>query len=448
MKFLRNYLNKIKPKFEEGGKLHAFRSLFDGFETFLFVPIDTSKSGVNIHDAIDSKRIMSLVVIALIPSLLLGMYNIGLQNAIAAGTAATTCWFDMFLYGLVVTLPKIVVAYAVGLGIEFTVAQWKNEEIHEGFLVSGILIPMIVPVGCPLWVLALATAFAVIFAKEVFGGTGMNIVNVALIARAFIFFAYPQVISGDGVWVATEQICGLGADVPVLPNVDGYTCATALGQIANSNITELQALANDTTLTFANAFADGAPITGAQYLVTDTIPAAIATEPATVVTTSVASQLSVSDMLFGFMPGSIGETSVIAIALGALLLLFTGVASWKTMLSVFVGGIAMSLLFQHTMPENPVAQIPFWQHIILGGFCFGAVFMATDPVTSARTEKGKYIYGFGIGAMAILIRVMNPGYPEGMMLAILLMNVVAPFIDYCVVQSNVKARAKRVTKKN
>ena len=448
MKFLRNYLNKIKPKFEEGGKLHAFRSLFDGFETFLFVPKDTSKSGVNIHDAIDSKRIMSLVVIALIPSLLLGMYNIGLQNAIAAGTAATTCWFDMFLYGLVVTLPKIVVAYLVGLGIEFTVAQWKNEEIHEGFLVSGILIPMIVPVGCPLWVLALATAFAVIFAKEVFGGTGMNIVNVALIARAFIFFAYPQVISGDGVWVATEQICGLGADVPVLPNVDGYTCATALGQIANSNITELQALANDTTLTFANAFADGAPITGAQYLVTDTIPAAIATEPATVVTTSVASQLSVSDMLFGFMPGSIGETSVIAIALGALLLLFTGVASWKTMLSVFVGGIVMSLVFQHTMPENPVAQIPFWQHIILGGFCFGAVFMATDPVTSARTEKGKYIYGFGIGAMAILIRVMNPGYPEGMMLAILLMNVVAPFIDYCVVQSNVKARAKRVTKKN
>ena len=439
MKFLRNYIDKIKPKFEEGGKLHAFRSLFDGFETFLFVPKDTSKSGVNIHDAIDSKRIMSLVVIALIPSLLLGMYNIGLQNAIAAGTVATTCWFDMFLYGLVVTLPKIAVAYAVGLGIEFTVAQWKNEEIHEGFLVTGILIPMIVPVGCPLWVLGLATAFAVIFAKEVFGGTGMNIVNVALIARAFIFFAYPQVISGDSVWIATEQICGLGADVPVL--ADGYTSATALGQIANYELA-------DATQTFAGVFADGAPITGAQYLVTDTIPAAIATEPATVVTTSVASQLSVSDMLFGFMPGSIGETSVIAIALGALLLLYTGVASWKTMLSVFVGGIAMSLLFQHTMPENPVAQIPFWQHIILGGFCFGAVFMATDPVTSARTEKGKYIYGFAIGAMAILIRVMNPGYPEGMMLAILLMNVVAPFIDYCVVQSNVKARAKRVTKKN
>ena len=430
MKFLRNYLNKIKPKFEEGGKLHAFRSLYDGFETFLFVPNDTSKSGVNIHDAIDSKRIMSLVVIALIPSLLLGMYNIGLQNAIAAGTVDTTCWFDMFLYGLVVTLPKIVVAYAVGLGIEFTVAQWKKEEIHEGFLVSGILIPMIVPVGCPLWVLALATAFAVIFAKEVFGGTGMNIVNVALIARAFIFFAYPQVISGDGVWVATEEICGLGANVA---NVDGYTCATALQQIADAKLDALPAFANDSTLTFATAFADGAPVLGA-----DAATAAAGN----------AAALSVNDMIFGFMPGSIGETSVIAIALGAALLLFTGVASWKTMLSVFVGGIAMSLLFQHTMPENPVAQIPFWQHIILGGFCFGAVFMATDPVTSARTEKGKYIYGFGIGAMAILIRVMNPGYPEGMMLAILLMNVVAPFIDYCVVQSNVKARAKRVTKKN
>ena len=395
MKFLRNYLNKIKPKFEEGGKLHAFRSLFDGFETFLFVPNDTSKSGVNIHDAIDSKRIMSLVVIALIPSLLLGMYNIGLQNAIAAGTAATTCWFDMFLYGLVVTLPKIVVAYAVGLGIEFTVAQWKKEEIHEGFLVSGILIPMIVPVGCPLWVLALATAFAVIFAKEVFGGTGMNIVNVALIARAFIFFAYPQVISGDGVWVATEEICGLGANVP---SIDGYTCATALQYVANG----------------------AAPVGAAGELLTS------------------------SDMIFGFMPGSIGETSVVAIALGAALLLFTGVASWKTMLSVFVGGIAMLYAFQDKLPD----AMPLWHNLLLGGFCFGAVFMATDPVTSARTEKGKYIYGFGIGAMTIIIRVMNPGYPEGMMLAILLMNVVAPFIDYCVVQSNVKARAKRVTKNN
>ena len=398
MKFLRNYLNKIKPNFEEGGKLHAFHSLFDGFETFLFVSNDTSKSGVNIHDAIDSKRIMSIVVLALMPAMLLGMYNIGLQNAIAAGAVATTGWFEMFVFGLFVMLPKIAVSYIVGLGIEFTVAQWKKEEIHEGFLVSGIIIPMIVPVGCPLWILAVATAFAVIFSKEVFGGTGMNIVNVALIARAFIFFAYPSVISGDSVWVATEPILGFGAQA-----VDGYTCATALQHAAN-----------------------GVAITGAD-------PAAT---------------LSVCDMLFGFMPGSIGETSVVAIAIGAVILLFTGVASWKTMFSVFVGGIAMSLLFRHTMTESAIAQVPFWQHLILGGFCFGAVFMATDPVTSARTEVGKYIYGFGIGAMAILIRVLNPGYPEGLMLAILLMNVTAPFIDYCVVQSNVNARAKRLTKKN
>ena len=397
MKFLRNYLNKIKPKFEEGGKLHAFRSLFDGFETFLFVPNDTAKNGVNIHDAIDSKRIMSIVVIALMPALLLGMYNIGLQNAIAAGNAETTSWIDMFVFGLMVTLPKIVVSYAVGLGIEFTVAQWKKEEIHEGFLVSGMIIPMIVPVGCPLWVLGVATAFAVIFAKEVFGGTGMNIVNVALIARAFIFFAYPSVISGEGVWVATESVMGFGTDV------DAFTCATALQHAAND-----------------------AAIVGADPGVA----------------------LSAADMIFGFMPGSIGETSVLAIAIGAVILLWTGVASWKTMFSVFAGGVLMSLLFQHTLPDNPVAQLPAWQHLVLGGFCFGAVFMATDPVTSARTDTGKYIYGLGIGAMAILIRVLNPGYPEGMMLAILLMNVTAPFIDYCVVQSNINARAKRLTKKN
>ena len=392
MKFLRNYLNKIKPKFEDGGKLHAFRSLFDGFETFLFVPNDTAKNGVNIHDAIDSKRIMSLVVIALIPSLLLGMYNIGLQNAIAAGTVETTTWFQMFLFGLVVMLPKIAVSYIVGLGIEFTVAQWKNEEIHEGFLVSGIIIPMIVPVGCPLWILALATAFAVIFAKEVFGGTGMNIVNVALIARAFIFFAYPSVISGNEVWVATEQVFGLGE------TIDGYTCATALQYVSK-----------------------GQEVLGAA-----------------------GTALTTGDLFFGFMPGSIGETSVLAIAIGAAILLYTGVASWKTMFSVFVGGAVMLYVFQ----DKFAGTVDWWQNLLLGGFCFGAVFMATDPVTSARTETGKYIYGFGIGAMTIIVRVLNPGYPEGMMLAILLMNVVAPFIDYCVVQTNINARAKRLTKKN
>lgn len=397
MKFLRNYLDKIKPNFEEGGKLHALRSVFDGMETFLFVPNETSKSGVNIHDAIDSKRIMSLVVIALLPALLFGMYNLGYQNALAADKLADTTILQMLLFGAMVMLPKIVVTYLVGLGIEFVVAQWKNEEIHEGFLVSGILIPMIVPAGCPLWVLAVATAFSVIFAKEVFGGTGMNIVNVALIARAFIFFAYPSVISGESVWVAKEAIFGIGYDLP-----DSYTCATALQYVK-----------------------DGADIVGAT-----------------------GANLSVCDMICGFMPGSIGETSVIAIALGAALLLWTGVASWKVMFSVFVGGLAMIALFTGLMPENPALQQPFYTHLLLGGFCFGAVFMATDPVTAARTETGKFIYGFGIGAMAIIIRVFNPGYPEGMMLAILLMNVTAPFIDYCVVQSNVKSRAKRLTKKN
>ena len=397
MKFLRNFLNKIKPNFEEGGKLHALRSVFDGMETFLFVPNDTSKSGVNIHDAIDSKRIMSLVVIALVPALLFGMYNLGYQNALAAGQLETTSHLDMFVYGLMILLPKIVVTYLVGLGIEFVVAQWKNEEIHEGFLVSGILIPLIVPAGCPLWVLAVATAFSVIFAKEVFGGTGMNIVNVALIARAFIFFAYPSVISGESVWVATESIFGFGYDL-----ADGYTCATALQYVNGGGIAVGAAGAN----------------------------------------------LSVCDMICGFMPGSIGETSVIAIALGAALLLWTGVASWKIMLSVFVGGIAMILLFTGLMPDNDALQQPIYTHLLLGGFCFGAVFMATDPVTAARTETGKYFYGFGIGAMAIIIRVFNPGYPEGMMLAILLMNVTAPFIDYCVVQSNISARSRRLTKKN
>ena len=386
MKALRNYLDKIKPNFEEGGKLHAFRSVFDGFETFLFVPNTTSKSGVSIHDAIDSKRIMSFVVIALIPALLFGMYNVGYQNYAAAGTLTSASWFDLFLYGFLAVLPKILVSYIVGLGIEFAWAQWKGEEIQEGFLVSGILIPMIVPIGCPLWILAIATAFAVIFAKEIFGGTGMNIFNVALVTRAFLFFSYPQKMSGDSVWVATDQIFGLGNTLP-----DGFTAATPLGQIGAGQ--EVQA--------------------------------------------------SLCDMITGFIPGSIGETSVIAIALGALLLLWTGIASWKTMLSVFVGGGVVAALFA----AGDMTPIPWYEHLVLGGFAFGAVFMATDPVTSARTECGKWVYGFLIGAMAIVIRVKNPGYPEGMMLAILLMNLLAPLIDYCVVQRNISKRAKRVANK-
>ena len=389
MSALRNYLDKIKPNFEEGGKLHAFRSVFDGFETFLFVPNNTAKSGTHIHDAIDSKRIMSLVVIALIPAMLFGMYNVGYQHFIATG--AEGGFWAMFFYGFLAVLPKIIVSYVVGLGIEFTVAQWKNEEIQEGFLVSGILIPLIVPIDCPLWILAIATAFAVIFAKEVFGGTGMNVFNVALITRAFLFFAYPTKMSGDAVWVSSDSILGLGK------TVDGLTVATPLGQAATASA------------------ATGFPEFN-------------------------------MDMITGFIPGSIGETSVIAIAIGAVILLWTGVASWKTMLSVFVGGGLMAWIFNAVGPDTAIANMPWYEHLVLGGFCFGAVFMATDPVTSARTECGKYIYGFLIGVMAIVIRVLNPGYPEGMMLAILLMNIFAPLIDYCVVQNNISKREKRIAK--
>ena len=382
---LRQFVDKIKPNFEKGGKLHAFRSVFGGFETFLFVPNHTAKRGSNIHDCFDSKRMMIMVCLALVPALLFGMYNVGYQHYLAAGMLEAATFMQVFGYGFLAVLPKIIVSYLVGLGIEFTVAQWKGEEIHEGFLVSGLIIPMIVPVGTPLWIIALATAFAVIFAKEIYGGTGMNIFNVALVTRAFIFFAYPSVISGDAVWVATDSIFGLGADI------DGYTAATALGQ------------------------------------------AAVAEAPAWDM-----------NMVWGFIPGSIGETSVVAIALGALILLGSGIASWKTMLSVFVGGGLMAWVFnQIGNPDNAVAMMPWYQHLALGGFCFGAVFMATDPVTSCRTECGKYIYGFLIGVVAILIRVLNPGYPEGMMLAILLMNLFAPLIDYYVYQSNVSKRAKR-----
>ena len=384
MKALRNYLDKIKPNFEEGGKLHAFRSVFEGFESFLFVPNTTAKSGTHIHDAIDSKRIMIIVVIALLPALLFGMYNVGYQHYLAAGLDGT--FWQLFGYGFLAVLPKILVSYIVGLGIEFIVAQWKKEEIQEGFLVSGILIPMIVPVECPLWMLAIATAFSVIFAKEVFGGTGMNVFNVALITRVFLFFAYPASMSGDAVWVAKDSIFGLGK------SLDAVTVATPLGQAATTHLPEFN-----------------------------------------------------WDMVTGLIPGSIGETSVIAIAIGAAILLMTGIASWKIMLSVFVGGGLTAWLFNVAGPDTYIANMPWYEHLVLGGFCFGAVFMATDPVTSARTETGKYIYGFLIGVIAIIIRVLNPGYPEGMMLAILFMNVFAPLIDYYVVQSNIKKRMKRLT---
>lgn len=386
MSALRKYLDRIKPSFGKEGKLHAFRSVYEGFESFLYVPNSTAKSGTNIHDSIDSKRIMSIVVIALLPAMLFGMYNVGFQNYKAASTLAAASFFDVFAYGFLAVLPKIVLSYIVGLGIEFAWAQWKGEEIQEGYLVSGILIPLIVPVTCPLWMLALAIAFAVIFCKEIFGGTGMNIFNVAIAARAFLFFSYPAKMTGDAIWVETDRVFGLGNALP-----DAFTMATPLGEIGQG----------------------------------------------------VNVPYSISDMIVGFIPGSIGETSVVAIAIGAAILLWTGIASWKTMSSVFVGGIVTALLFS-LLGMTP---IPWYEHIILGGFCFGAVFMATDPVTSARTETGKYIYGFIIGLMAIVIRVMNPGFPEGMMLAIIFANMFAPLIDYCVVQNNINERMKRLTSK-
>ena len=381
MKALRNYLNKIKPNFEKEGKLHAFRSIFDGFETFLYVPNTTAKTGVSIHDAIDSKRIMSMVVIALLPAMLFGMYNVGYQNYLAAGSLATATFWEIFGFGFLAVLPKIIVSYVVGLGIEFAWAQWKGEEIQEGYLVSGILIPLIVPVGCPLWMLALACAFSVIFCKEIFGGTGMNIFNPAIAARMFLFFSYPSVMTGDKVWIADSPIFGLGGTP-----LDTSTGATPLGQIAQG-----------TDVPFN------------------------------------------MDMITGLIPGSIGETSIIAIAIGAVILLWTGIASWKTMLSVFVGGAVFAFLFERT----GMSPMPWWEHFVLGGLAFGAVFMATDPVTSCRTECGKYIYGFLIGAMAIIIRVMNAGYPEGMMLAIFFGNMFAPTIDHFVVQRNISKRLKR-----
>ena len=382
---LRSYLDKIKPNFEEGGKFHAFQSVFEGFETFLYVPNTTAKSGTSIHDAIDSKRIMFTVVVALIPALLFGMYNVGYQNYLAADALATASFWEVFAYGCLAVLPRVIVSYVVGLGIEFAWAQWKHEEIQEGYLVTGIIIPLIIPVTTPYWILVLAIAFAVIFGKEIFGGTGMNIFNVAVLTRMFLFFSYPSKMTGDNVWVSQDAILGFGNQLP-----DAFTMATPLGQIGQG-----------------------------------AVPTA-----------------TLCDMFTGLIPGSIGETSVIAIAIGALILLCSGIASWKIMLSTFLGGGLVAALF-HATGQSP---IEWYEQLILGGFAFGAVFMATDPVTSARTETGKWFYGFFIGAIAVVVRVLNPGYPEGMMLAIFFGNMVAPLIDWCVVESNVSKRAKRITK--
>ena len=383
-------MDKIKPHFQEGGKLSKLESVYDGMETFLFTPNTTSRSGVHIHDSNDMKRTMITVVVALLPCLLFAMYNIGFQHFKAIGADAT--FWQMFLFGLLAMLPVIVVSYAVGLGIEFIGAQIHHKEIQEGFLVTGILIPLIVPINTPLWMTAVATAFAVIFAKEIFGGTGMNIFNVALITRAFLFFAYPSKMSGDAAFVKVDSAFGYGGGNVV----DGFSGATPLGEVA---INVGDKLNLDTTT---------------------------------------------MDAFIGLIPGSPGETSMIAILIGAAILLITGIASWRVMASVFIGGLAMGALAQaFATPTYPASMLDPLAQLCFGGFAFAAVFMATDPVTGARTKIGQYIYGFLIGVFAILIRVYNGGYPEGAMLAVLLMNAFAPLIDYCVVQANINRRLKR-----
>ena len=394
MKALRILLDNIKPHVEKGGKFHFLHSTFDAAETLFFVPNTVTSTGTHIKDAIDLKRTMFLVVIATIPALLFGMWNIGYQHFLAIGEQSTL--MNNFIFGLIRMLPLIIVSYVVGLGLEVLFSQLRGHEVNEGYFVSGMLIPLIIPIDTPLWMVAVAVAFAVIIGKEVFGGTGMNIWNPALLARAFLFFAYPSSMSGDKIWTA-----GL---TDGLTTVDGFSGATPLAQMA--------AEAGNASATIVNA---------------------------------VGSKLSSFDMFIGTYSGSIGETSTLAIFIGAAILLFTGVASWRVMLSVFAGGYFMGLVFNILGPEtNVYMQMNPLNHLLLGGFAFGAVFMATDPVSASQTKNGKIIYGFLIGIIAVLIRVVNPAYPEGMMLSILFLNTFAPLIDHYIVQANIKKRLKRV----
>lgn len=402
MKALKRFMERIRPSFEAGGRLHAFRSVYEGMDTFLFTPRQTAAArGAQIHDALDSKRIMIMVIVALLPCFFFGMYNTGYQHWLAAGATSFPFW-ELMLYGFLAILPCVIVTYAVGLGIEFAFAQWRGEEIQEGFLVTGLMIPLILPVDTPVWMVAVATAFAVIFAKEVFGGTGYNIFNVALVARAFLFFAYPAQMSGDSVFVSHGSMLGVGDAL-----ADGFSCATPLGQIASA-----------TGGDFALQGINGASI-------------------------------SAWDAFLGLIPGSFGETSVLCILIGAAVLLLTRVASWRIMLSVVLGGLAMGWLANVcATPTYPASYLSPLDQLLYGGFAFAAVFMATDPVTAARTRKGQYVYGFLIGVIAVLIRTYNAGYPEGAMLAVLLMNAFAPLIDYFVVQANIRRRRRRSITQN
>ena len=403
---LKKYLERVKPYFDEGGKLHALHSVYDGFATFLFTPGTTSAAAgeVHIHDSIDSKRTMIIVVMALMPCFFFGMYNTGYQHWLACGETSFP-FFPLMFYGFLAILPKVLVSYIVGLGIEFVVAQWRKEEIQEGFLVTGILVPMICPVETPTWMMGVAVAFAVIFAKEVFGGTGYNVVNVALVARAFLFFAYPSKMSGDSVFVPLGQQFGFGP-VPSPQAVDAISGATPLGQIATSTGEQLQLTGVDSHL------------------------------------------LTWWDAFVGLIPGSFGETSTLCILIGAIILVFSGIGNLRIMLSVAAGALLMGWV-AHTFatPTYPASYLTAPDHLLFGGLAFAAVFMATDPVTAARTRTGQYIYGALIGIIAVLIRVYNNGYPEGAMLAVLLMNIFAPLIDWCVVQANIRRRRNRLTAK-
>ncbi len=386
MKALRNLVDKMKPAFAKGGKLEKLHWVFDGLETFLFTPGHATERGAHIRDGIDLKRTMSIVITAMIPCLLFGMWNVGHQHFLALGqfTAVGDGLWDKFLFGAIKVLPIVVVSYGVGLGIEFLFTSIKGHPIQEGYLVSGMLIPLVMPVETPLWMVAIGAAFAVVIGKEVFGGTGMNVVNVALTARAFLFFAYPTMMSGDKVWVNLDTDPGQAL-------VDGFSGATSLGYAAIGEVDKIASL---------------------------------------------------SDSFWGFEAGSIGETSAFACLIGAAILLITGIGSWRIMLATLLGGAAMSYGF-NLIGANAYMQIPVAHQLVMGGFMFGLVFMATDPVTGAQTDTGKWIYGFLIGVLAMLIRVINPAYPEGMMLSILFMNVMAPLIDHFVVQSNIKRRLKR-----
>ncbi len=374
---LRQRVDKIKPTFSEGGRFAWLHSTFEAFESFLFVPDDTTCSGCHIRDAVDMKRTMITVVIALMPAFLFGIWNVGYQHFLALGEEAG--FWQMVGFGLLKVLPTVIVSYIVGLAIEFAFAQIRHHQVNEGYLVTGLLIPMILPPDIPLWMVAVATAFAVLIGKEAFGGTGMNIVNPALLARAFLFFAYPSTMSGDKVWIAEQA--------------DAISGATPLGTLMNGS--------ND-------------------------IPSAWT-------------------MFWGGIPGSMGETSKIAILIGAIILLVTGIANWRVIVSVFAGGICMGLVF-NAIGTNVYMQLPFYDHLLMGGFMFGAVFMATDPVTAAQTNTGKWIYGLLIGIFTVLLRVLNPAYPEGMMLSILLMNCFAPLIDHCVIARNIRMRKQRAIK--